>query len=470
MNSRQIFLILLFGVGGAAHAQLRVATWNVTNYTSGRTDAFQTAIYGSFQGRQMAPDVIMGQEFRSSSAITNFVNMLNSAAGSPNDWAAAPWVNHGDTSSAFFYRTSKIDFVGQSVVNGDPRLIGRYDIKFKGYEDSASSPIMALYSTHMKSGSSSDDQSRRLYEATAVRNDANSLPSNYSFMLGGDLNIQTSTQAAYQKMVGSDSNNRGQFYDPIKSPGNWNNNANYRFLHTQDPSGAGGMDDRFDQLLVSGDLTDGKGLDYIGDAHQAYSDSTWDDPNHSYRVWGNDGSSFNGQITTTGNTMVGGDIAQALIESTGNTNPNVTGGHLPVFLDLRMQGEIGASTSFLDFGNIRLGSDASRFLDIFNSVDAGIWGVNGVAALNYTMEFSSGFFGSGDPFSDAAGGGVNNHQILADTSHLGLLSGFLTIRDVSGLTRTIGLSANIVPVPEPASLAALGLGALALLRKKKTTA
>ncbi|MCZ6682994.1 MAG: hypothetical protein O7B26_07410 [Planctomycetota bacterium] len=33
-----------------AVAQLRVATWNVTNYSSGRVAAFQTAIYGTHQG------------------------------------------------------------------------------------------------------------------------------------------------------------------------------------------------------------------------------------------------------------------------------------------------------------------------------------------------------------------------------------------------------------------------------------
>ncbi|WP_394700517.1 hypothetical protein [uncultured Ilyobacter sp.] len=129
-------------------------------------------------------------------------------------------------------------------------------------------------------------------------------------------------------MVGSQTNNDGRFFDPINTPGSWNNNSSFRYVHTQDPAMA--MDDRHDQILVSVDLIDGVGADYIGEPTIPYSTTTWDDPHHSYRCWGNDGSSYDDPITTTGNTMVGPDIAQALIYSALN------GGHLPVYLDLQI--------------------------------------------------------------------------------------------------------------------------------------
>lgn len=90
------------------------------------------------------------------------------------------------------------------------------------------------------------------------------------------------------------------------------------------------MDDRFDQVLIGGGLADGVGTDYVGNTQIAYSTTTWNDTNHSYRVWGNDGTSFNSSLTTTGNSMVGSSIAQSLI----NTS-TTAGGHLPVFLDLK---------------------------------------------------------------------------------------------------------------------------------------
>ena len=72
-----------------AVAQLRVVTWNVTNYSSGRVADFQTAIYGTHQGRSLAPDVLIGQEFLSQTGVNNFLGILNTATGSPGDWAAA---------------------------------------------------------------------------------------------------------------------------------------------------------------------------------------------------------------------------------------------------------------------------------------------------------------------------------------------------------------------------------------------
>ncbi|MEL6740898.1 MAG: hypothetical protein AAFP26_09625, partial [Planctomycetota bacterium] len=41
---------------------LRVAAWNISNYTGGNTAQVQTAVYASFEGRSLAPDVLLLQE------------------------------------------------------------------------------------------------------------------------------------------------------------------------------------------------------------------------------------------------------------------------------------------------------------------------------------------------------------------------------------------------------------------------
>jgi hypothetical protein len=163
------------------------------------------------------------------------------------------------------------------------------------------------------------DQDRRTLEAEAIRDDAATLPADWHFLLAGDFNIQNSDQEAYQVLVGLGDAGAGRFFDPIKRPGDWNNEVSFRFVHTQDPSGAGGMDDRHDQILVSANLIDAGGVDYVGNANVPYSSSAWDDPNHSYRSWGNDGSSFNAGLRVDGNTMVGPTIAQALIDVATST-------------------------------------------------------------------------------------------------------------------------------------------------------
>ena len=296
-------------VAAVASAQLRVATWNISNYSGGRTADIQTAVYGVHEGRSLTPDIIICQEFLTAPAVTALASILNSAPGSPGDWAGAPFVDGPDTDSALVYRTSKVTLLGVTVVAtggtapNHPRNIMRYDVQLAGYTSPAT--VLACYSTHMKSGTGGGDYPRRLLEAQRIRDDAEALEAGWQFLVGGDLNIQSSSEAAYQELVGSQANNAGRFFDPINTPGSWNNNGAFRFVHTQDPIGPGGMDDRYDQLLLCDGLVDGDGFDYIGDPASPYSTTTWDDPNHSYRAWGNDGTSFNTTLTITGNQMVG---------------------------------------------------------------------------------------------------------------------------------------------------------------------
>ena len=330
---------------------MRVAEWNVSNYggTDYRYSSFQTAIYGEYLGRSMSPDVMVCQEFTSQAGVNSFKQLLNTAPGSPGDWEAAPFINGNDTDSAFFYKTSQCSYVGYAVVfqatgstSLPPRNIMRYDISVDGPDGPE---YIALYSSHMKSGTSSSDQNRRLLEAQYIRWNAETLPQGWSFAYCGDTNVQNSSQAAYQFLVGSQANDSGRFHDPICTPGAWNNNSAFRFVHTQDPADAtGGMDDRHDQILLSLSLVDGIGIDYLGNPAIPYSTATWDDPNHSYRAWGNDGTSYNTSLTISGNSMVGASIAQALVTSAMGQ------GHLPVFLDLWVPDATFNITGVADLG------------------------------------------------------------------------------------------------------------------------
>lgn len=427
LSHRQfITVVALVLLASPTAAQLRVGTWNITNYSGGRIADLQGAIYGVFEGRTFAPDVLLVQEVLSNAGNTAFLNALNSAPGGPGDWAAAPFVDGPDTDSAFFYRTSKVDYLGMTVVSvggaspNQPRNIQRYDVRLKNY--TAASATIALYSSHMKAQESgSDDDLRRLTEAQRIRDNAEILPAGWHFIYGGDTNIQTSSSAEYQELVGSQVNNAGRFFDPIKTPGSWNNNFAFRFVHTQDPVGAGGMDDRHDQILLSAGLIDGDGLDYIGDSNIPYSTSTWNDPNHSYRAWGNDGTTYNTSIAVAGNLMVGAAIAQDIKDSTGGV-----AGHLPVFLDLRVPAEV-ASESILDFGTVNVGDTAQATLNVSNAGLVALWTASGIDDLDYSLSTSAGFSAPGGSFTDAAGGAGNAHTISMDTSSPGVKNGILTI-------------------------------------------
>ncbi len=432
---------------GPASAQLRVATWNVTFYDdtvpSPRDDDFQTAIYGVFDGRSLSPDVLVCQEFMSTAALVNFRDLLNDAADSPGDWVAAPFVDGPGTDSAFFYRTSKVSLVNVQVISSGgpspnpPRNTMRYVVKLNGYDTPAAH--LALYSSHMKAQESgSDDDMRRLTEAQRIRDNAETLDPAWSFLLGGDFNIQTSTEAAYQELTAPQANNAGRFFDPIRTPGNWNNTSSYRFVHTQDPAGPGGMDDRHDQILVGAGLLDGDGIEYIGTA-APYSTTTWNDPNHSYRSWGNDGTSFNTSITINNNQMVGPVIAQALFNAADGQ------GHLPVFVDLRVPAKID-SPLVIDFGQVPQGSLAEQTLTVTNSGDVALWTAAGISDLRYNFVASSGFSAPPGVFVEPAGGGGNDHTVSMDTSTPGPVSGTLTISSTApeDPARVVMLSGEVV--------------------------
>ncbi len=426
--------LAMLAAANAASAQLRVASWNISNYGGGRTTDIHNAVYATFEGRSLAPDVFLGQEFLSTTAVTSFAAALNSAPGSPGDWAAAPFVDGPDTDSAFFYRTSRVTFLGQriiavgsSVSTNQPRHTMRYDFRPIGY--TAPEAAVGAYSVHMKAGSGSSDQARRLIEAQRIRDNAegvdtngpgSALPAGFRFLVGGDFNIQSSSQAAYQELVGSQTDNTGRFVDPIATPGSWNNNINFRIVHTQDPIGAGGMDDRHDQILLSTTAVGSAGLTYQGVASSPYSTSTWNDPNHSYRSWGNDGTSFDLTMKIAGNTMVGPVIAQALVNAASGA------GHLPVVLNLLLPAEIAADAT-IDFGSVNLNDPAVSTLTVSNAGDVAAWTTSGINTLNYSLIASAGFTAPPGAFADAAGGGANAHAITMDTSTPGIKSGTITI-------------------------------------------
>ena len=424
---------------------LRIVTWNISNYSGGRQADLTTAIYGEFNGLSMDPDIILAQEILSQSATNALLAILNSAPTSPGDWAAAPFIDGPDTDGAMFYRTSKIDFLNLAILPADagttgaPRNVQRYDVRLVGYQSPAAE--LAMYNSHMKAGSSSTDQARRLIEAQKIRTNAQALDPAIHILLAGDFNIQSSSQTAYQHLIASQANNNGRFLDPIATLGNWNNNFSFRFVHTQDPIGAGGMDDRHDQILLDGSLGDGVGLEYRGAFGTPYSTTTWDDPNHSYRSWGNDGTTFDLALRTVGNAMVGEQIAIAL------RNVAAGGGHLPVFADFVVPARVDAPV-LVDLGAVPAGSLAQGSIVVGNGGDAALWGASGIADLAYLLEADAGITVPAGVFFDEASGDLNEHAFSIDISGLGLgqnISGQIRVLsdDLDNPTWTIDIIGTI---------------------------
>ncbi|MCC7433247.1 MAG: hypothetical protein IT363_01080 [Methanoregulaceae archaeon] len=441
---RRLLTIAGLALTALSAAQLRVATWNITTYSGGRQADLSTAVFNTYQGRSMRPDIIATQEFLSQAAQDSFLAMLNAGPLGPI-WQAAPYTNGPDTDHAFFFRSDRVILVGSQVISQGgnaplpPRDTKRFDVVLLGYSHIA--PKLAIYSAHMKAGTTSDDRARRLAEATAIRQNLASLSGFDGALVVGDFNVYTSTEEAFIKLTGSEPDNSGRVFDPISTPGNWNSNSAFRFVHTQDPATASGMDSRFDFILMNSPLLNGAGFDYIGEPSVPYSTTSWNDPLHSYRAWGNDGSSFNSPLNIITNSMVGPTIAQALVNSA-----TVNGGHLPVFLDLKVPAEIGVDSTSLNFGTVVQGTSATQPITVANETDTFLWS-SGVATLLYQLSTTAGFSAPSGVFADEAGGSGNLHQIALDTSTTGVKTGtlFVTTPGEPPHQRAVSLTGQVVP-------------------------
>lgn len=376
---------------------LRVVTYNVLNFpgTTGteREPDFRTVV------GELDADVIVVQEMLSLTGVNQFLNNILNYGGT-GEYAAAPFTDGYDTDNAMYYRVSTVDFVSTQQIGTALRDISEYVVRPDGY--SSTDAELRLYSVHLKAGSTSSDQDKRLAEVTILRNHTNALPSDSHFAVLGDFNIRSSTEDAYEKLVGSESDNDGRTEDPINRPGTWHDNYSFADIHTQSPRTAqfgggatGGMDDRFDQILVSYALDDGYGLSYVTGSHVAY---------------GNDGQHFNIAINSGTNYAVSAAVADAIHDAAD---------HLPVYLDVQLPARASAPAA-LDFGNVIVGTSAEQALDVSN--------VATVPAddLTYTLDAPSGFTAPSGTF-DVSPGSNGSHTITMDTSFGASRSGTLTV-------------------------------------------
>jgi hypothetical protein len=121
--------------------------------------------------------------------------------------------------------------------------------------------------------------------------------------------------------------------------------------------------------------------------------------------------------------MVGATIATAL---RGSTSTDMFGGHLPVFLDLRVPPVLSAPAQ-VDFGQVPLNSLGQFTLTVSNAGDVAKWTAAGIANLVYTLSPSAGLSAPLGNQVALPGTPGNNHTITVDTSSPGPFLGSITI-------------------------------------------
>lgn len=283
---------------------LKIATYNLLNYpgndTTGHNPNFRTVI------KEINPDILVAQEVISQAGVDGFLNNVMRSFGRP--YAAGLFINGPDTDNAIFYDSTKLAFISNTPIKTALRDINGFKMVNK-----ASNDTFIVYSVHLKASSGSSNEILRAAEVDSLRKATNKLPLNTDFMVLGDFNIYRYSESAFQKLLNQSSS--GYFIDPLNLTVNWSNDPLYAKYHTQstrtrqlpDGGSTGGMDDRFDMILISDAVNGVGGMQYV--------------PNSTVN-YGNDGFHFNDSINKPPNIAVGQVIANAL---------HYASDHLPVF-------------------------------------------------------------------------------------------------------------------------------------------
>jgi hypothetical protein len=218
---------------------------------------------------------------------------------------------------------------------------------------------------HLKAGTGTDNRNKRKVMANNTMNFIKEHDQDANYLLMGDFNLYSEEEPAWLQFT-INSNTNISFNDPVNQSGNWNNNYAFRNYHTQSTNtefggcpASGGMDDRFDFILVSNNIKNGaEHVKYVND---------------SYWAVGQDGKHFNkGLLDSPTNSSVLGNVLNALGKNSD---------HLPVTLKLSVDQAVGIdeyqNSQFADVAfvnpvdiNLRLNITTSKAgkaaLSIFN--------------------------------------------------------------------------------------------------------
>ena len=316
-------ILLLAVQQSASQDTVCVMTYNLLRYYP--SDQLRDQYYRTVV-QTADPDLLIVQEIDTAAAVLNFLtNVLN--FGGSNNYSAGMFIDGYDSDNAIFFKTQKFAFVENKPIATRLRNISQFTM-----EHVASGRSIVVFGVHLKAGNTTTpeaDSTRRSEEVDSLRRVTNSLPAGTDFLVVGDFNIYGSFESAYQKLIAVGGGNEGHVIDPLSMPGIWNDPA-YMSFHTQSTrvrsfgyGATGGLDDRFDMILMSKAVRESGGVGFIPD---------------SYRAFGNDGQHYNDSINRLPNGAVPDNAAEAL---------HAASDHLPVVAEFVFDPAVGVERNVL---------------------------------------------------------------------------------------------------------------------------
>ena len=274
------------------------------------------------------PDILGVCEFGATKQLQNDFLRNNLNINGANYWKSDNIMNGMGSNiiNHIFYDSRKMELKKHVSLPTSPRNIDVYEFYMRTSSLLSGDTIkLVCIVAHPKAGTNCE--SERLAAMTTVMNYVNVHYANDNVLIMGDFNMYRATEGGYQILTKTYGNTDALFIDPLASEGgvgSWNNNPSFARFHTQSTRtegtcfSSGGLDDRFDFILMSGEV-------YMGSKQMRYLNGT-------YKAIGNDGLHYNKSINQNGNNAVPPLIAQALYDCSD---------HLPVTMKLQVQAHLG---------------------------------------------------------------------------------------------------------------------------------
>lgn len=266
------------------------------------------------------PDIFGVNEIGNSPSYSQ--NILDNILGA--GWSKGTFSNTNNEiqTNMLFWKTAKFGLVSQTVVCHNLRDIIAFRLYYKDTIKAAHDTVfLTVIVGHLKASSSAQDEADRAAETWTVASYLNTLNKSDNYIYMGDMNVYSSNEQAYVNLV-SNPNHKAKLNDPINRPGGWHSDPAFADIHTQatrtaslpDGGSTGGLDDRFDHILVSNYI--------MGDSDRVkYIPGT-------YKTVGQDGQHYNKALNAApANTAVPANVVQALYEMSD---------HLPVTAGFRI--------------------------------------------------------------------------------------------------------------------------------------
>lgn len=420
-----LFVVSCICICQSVNAAIRIVDYNMAGDVRAGFSTIIEAIGNESKSQIQRPaDIMLLQEQDSVSTTTQqVVNKLNTLYGAGTySRGTLNGASTGAGRPAIVFNTKTVELLEEISVNspstsGAARSTIRYKVRPVGY--TSDDAILYIYISHFKASDTSDDRNRRAAEAQQIRDNADALGEGVNIIYAGDLNLYDSSEEAWKTLTGS---GNGQAFDPAARVGSWHNNSYYTDVHTQSPASSvqfpgqitGGMDDRFDFQLISGEMLDGEGLSFISGTYRAFGN--------------NDTHYMNGSITT--GTGASATVLSA-IESTSD--------HIPVVADYQLPARMKVSVGSYPVWPV-VHETVAVEVKIENTANVDVSA--GADELDYMLSCTGDIVGSASGTIQPLAAG-DTYYITLDTSTLGAKSGTITVASSSTACEPASYTAQI---------------------------